>query len=176
MLRSDDVPLAIALGANLPFADGGPRQTLLMVRPLLTVVVNDWAGVPLRLSWSPLFDTTPVGGPPDQPRYWNAVVVVNGLIDTPSTEAALMLLGGLHRLESQFGRQPILGTTLGAAHLGSRFVVLGRAPDGAFPAGAAPSASSSPQLCFRAAFGCHESISGVDRLTSAKACNDPPCW
>ena len=51
MLRSDDVPLAIALGANLPHADGGPRQTLLAVRPLLTVVVNDWADVPLRLSW-----------------------------------------------------------------------------------------------------------------------------
>ena len=105
MLRSDDLPLAIALGANLPYADAGPRQTLLMVRPLLTVVVNDWAAVPLRFRWSPLFDTTPIGGPPDQPRYWNAVVVVNGLINTPSTEAALTLLGGLHRLESHFGRR-----------------------------------------------------------------------
>ena len=83
MHRSDDVSLAIALGANLPHADAGPRQTLLAVRPLLSGVVHDWAGVPLRLSWSPLFDTTPVGGPPDQPRYWNAVVVVNGLINTP---------------------------------------------------------------------------------------------
>ena len=105
MHRSDDVSLAIALGANLPHADAGPRQTLLAVRPLLSDVVHDWAGVPLRLSWSPLFDTTPVGGPPDQPRYWNAVVVVNGLIDTPSSEAALTLLGGLNRLESQFGRR-----------------------------------------------------------------------
>merc|ERR1712091_712579 len=66
MLRSDDLPLAIALGANLPYADAGSRQTLLMVRPLLTVVVNDWSAVPLRFSWSPLFDTTPIGGPPDQ--------------------------------------------------------------------------------------------------------------
>jgi len=80
MLRSDDVPLAIALGANLPYADAGPRQTLLMVRPLLTVVVNDWAGfhcgsVGRRYSTPPL-----IGGPPDQPRYWNAVVVVHGLL------------------------------------------------------------------------------------------------
>jgi 2-amino-4-hydroxy-6-hydroxymethyldihydropteridine diphosphokinase len=105
MHRSDDVSLAIALGANLPHADAGPRQTLLAVRPLLSDVVHDWAGVPLQLSWSPLFDTTPVGGPPDQPRYWNAVVVVNGLIETPSSEAALTLLRGLNRLESQFGRR-----------------------------------------------------------------------
>ena len=105
MLRSDDAPLAIALGANLPYADSGPRQTLLVVRPLLTVVLNDWADVPLRLCWSPLIDTTPVGGPPDQPRYWNAVVVVHGLLATPSNGAALRLLGELHQLESQFGRQ-----------------------------------------------------------------------
>ena len=89
MLRSDDLPLAIALGANLPYADAGPRQTLLMVRPLLTVVVNDWAAVPLRFRWSPLFDTTPIGGPPDQPRYGNAVVVVHCLFTTQSKESAI---------------------------------------------------------------------------------------
>jgi 2-amino-4-hydroxy-6-hydroxymethyldihydropteridine diphosphokinase len=105
MLRSDDVPLAIALGANLPNAGLGPRQTLQVVRPLLDVLIKDWAGVPLRLCWSPLIDTTPVGGPPDQPRYWNAVVVVHGLLATPSNGAALRLLDALHQLESQFGRQ-----------------------------------------------------------------------
>ena len=105
MLRSDDAPLAIALGANLPYVDGGPRQTLLVVRPLLTVVLNDWAGGPLQLRWSPLLKSTPVGGPSDQPPYWNAVVVVHGLPATPSNEAAMRLLGALHQLESQFGRQ-----------------------------------------------------------------------
>ena len=105
MHRSDDVSLAIALGANLPHADAGPCQTLMAVRPLLSDVVHDWAGASLRLSWSPLFDTTPVGGPPDQPRYWNAVVVVHGLFTTPSNEAAMKLLGELNQLESQFGRQ-----------------------------------------------------------------------
>ena len=105
MPRSDDAPLAIALGANLPYADGGPRQTLLVVRPLLTVVLNDWAGGPLQLRWSPLLKSTPVGGPSDQPPYWNAVVVVHGLPATPSNEAAMRLLGALHQLESQFGRQ-----------------------------------------------------------------------
>ena len=105
MLRSDDAPLAIALGANLQYADSGPRQTLLVVRPLLTVVLNDWAGGPLQLRWSPLLKSTPVGGPSDQPPYWNAVVVVHGLPATPSNEAAMRLLGALHQLESQFGRQ-----------------------------------------------------------------------
>ena len=105
MLRSDDAPLAIALGANLPYADVGPRQTLQVVRPLLTVVLNDWAGGPLQLRWSPLLKSTPVGGPSDQPPYWNAVVVVHGLPATPSNEAAMRLLGALHQLEAQFGRQ-----------------------------------------------------------------------
>ena len=49
-------------------------------------------------------DTAPVGGPPDQPRYCNAVMLVEGMQAPPSVAAALELLDALQRLEQQFGR------------------------------------------------------------------------
>ena len=49
------------------------------------------------LATSPLYETAPVGGPP-QPDYLNAVV----LIQTALPPRAL--LGALHRIEARFGR------------------------------------------------------------------------
>ncbi|MEB3325968.1 MAG: 2-amino-4-hydroxy-6-hydroxymethyldihydropteridine diphosphokinase, partial [Cyanobacteriota bacterium] len=68
--------LAVALGANL----GDPAATLVAVRPLLAELLLPLAKSPRlaaspRLLWSPLFRTAPVGGPPDQPDYLNAVVL-----------------------------------------------------------------------------------------------------
>ncbi len=73
--------LAIALGANLD----DPGATLAAVRPLLAAELVAWAGTPplgvpqagLQLHWSPLFRTAPVGGPPGQPPYLNAVLLVH---------------------------------------------------------------------------------------------------
>lgn len=56
------------------------------------------------LRWSPLFRTAPVGGPPGQPDYLNAVVLVNPT-QSPSNAAALELLGALQALEQRFARQ-----------------------------------------------------------------------
>lgn len=101
--------LAIALGANLPSASGDPIATLTAVRPLLEVCVQQWSrklpqpAGPTRFRWSPLFETEPVGGPPGQPRYINAVVLVDGL--TPHGAAAEALLTQLQGLEHQFGRE-----------------------------------------------------------------------
>lgn len=74
-------PVAVALGANL----GDPLATLQAVRPLLADELQRWwrqqqepACAALRLRWSPLFRTAPVGGPADQPPYLNAAVVVDG--------------------------------------------------------------------------------------------------
>ncbi|MEB3199729.1 MAG: 2-amino-4-hydroxy-6-hydroxymethyldihydropteridine diphosphokinase [Synechococcaceae cyanobacterium] len=64
--------LAIGLGANL----GDPLLTLTAVRPQLAALFD----AQLRLRWSPLFRTAPVGGPPDQPDYLNAVL----LVETPA--------------------------------------------------------------------------------------------
>jgi 2-amino-4-hydroxy-6-hydroxymethyldihydropteridine diphosphokinase len=99
--------LAIALGANLPSSAGEPHQTLITVRPQLEQLVTTWAetGVgEIRCSWSPLLETIPVGGPPGQPVYCNAVVLFNAVQRPASAAAALELLTGLHQLERRFGR------------------------------------------------------------------------
>jgi 2-amino-4-hydroxy-6-hydroxymethyldihydropteridine diphosphokinase len=96
--------LAIALGGNL----GDPAASFSAVRPLLAAELEAWAGVPLQLRWSPRFRTAPVGGPPGQPPYLNAV-----LLARPGAGAALeaswpepaALLGRLQQLETWFGRE-----------------------------------------------------------------------
>ncbi|MGC6482573.1 MAG: 2-amino-4-hydroxy-6-hydroxymethyldihydropteridine diphosphokinase [Synechococcus sp.] len=100
--------LAVALGANWPGPAGDPHQTLLTVRPRLEQLVVDWAGHATGCRWSPLVQTSPVGGPGDQPRYWNAVVVVDGLRQQPQLESALVLLDALQQLEAEFGRDRAL--------------------------------------------------------------------
>jgi 2-amino-4-hydroxy-6-hydroxymethyldihydropteridine diphosphokinase len=100
----DDVSVAVALGANRPSAAGSPRETLVAVRPLLEDLLRVWSGQELVCRWSTLHDTAPVGGPPDQPRYFNAVMLVEGLRASPSEASALQLLDELQRLEQQFGR------------------------------------------------------------------------
>jgi 2-amino-4-hydroxy-6-hydroxymethyldihydropteridine diphosphokinase len=51
-----------------------------------------------------LLDTAPVGGPPNQPCYLNAVVLVTGDFGAPGEERSLALLAHLHAIERQFGR------------------------------------------------------------------------
>ena len=100
----DDASVAVALGANRPSAAGSPRETLVAVRPLLEDLLRVWSDQELVCCWSSLHDTAPVGGPPDQPRYCNAVMLVEGLRASPSEASALQLLDELQRLEQQFGR------------------------------------------------------------------------
>lgn len=57
----------------------------------------------IRLRWSPLFCTEPVGGPPGQPAYLNGVLLVEGV--AALEPRPLQLLQGLQALEAQFGRQ-----------------------------------------------------------------------
>ena len=57
----------------------------------------------IRLRWSPLFCTEPVGGPPGQPAYLNGVLLVEGVAGLEPRP--LELLQGLQALEEQFGRQ-----------------------------------------------------------------------
>ena len=97
-----DQGLAIGLGANLPSAVGGPVETLIALRPLLSAEIQSCFGE-VRLRWSPLFRTVPVGGPPNQPDYINAVVVVDQP-PQPTAAAALGFLRRLQALELQFGR------------------------------------------------------------------------
>ena len=97
-----DQGLAIGLGANLPSASGGPIETLIALRPRLSTEIQSCLGE-VSLRWSPLFRTAPVGGPPDQPDYINAVVVLDQP-PKPTAAAAMELLRRLQALELQFGR------------------------------------------------------------------------
>ncbi len=101
-VRAPNTLLAIALGANLPSPAGQPLATLVAVRPLLTQLLQTW-GEPLRLHWSPLFNTAPVGGPADQPAYLNAALLVEEA-SPPSAASAGSLLVRLFELEQRFGR------------------------------------------------------------------------
>jgi 2-amino-4-hydroxy-6-hydroxymethyldihydropteridine diphosphokinase len=103
-LDSRGAALAIGLGANLPSPAGEPSETLRAVRPQLESLLQTWAGDACLLHWSPLVRTAPVGGPPGQPDYVNAALVVR-LVRLPSHSAALELLQGLQQLELAFGRQ-----------------------------------------------------------------------
>jgi len=96
--------LAIGLGANL----GDPLATLLAVRPLLEQRL--WrqrllSGSSLRLRWSPLMQTEPVGGPAGQPPYLNAVLLVEGAAGPVDQVDAEVLLEELQELEAFFGRR-----------------------------------------------------------------------
>ena len=93
--------LAIALGANL----GDPVATLVAVRPLLEQLLQPLApGASCR--WSPLFRTAPVGGPPDQPDYLNAALLLGPLATHPQLDPQPEpLLQALQDLERRFGRE-----------------------------------------------------------------------
>lgn len=80
----------IALGANL-----GDRQATLAAARTSIDRIN---GVRI-LANSQDYETDPVGGPPDQPKYLNAVIEISCEL-TPED-----LLAELQRIEAEFGRQ-----------------------------------------------------------------------
>ena len=86
--RERDVPVVIALGANL----GDPVRTL-------TAAVRDLCDIPGLTpdAVSPLVETDPVGGP-DQPVYLNAVLLAR------TSLAPGRLLAALHTVEARHGR------------------------------------------------------------------------
>ena len=100
--------LAVAIGANLPSPVGEPLATLVALRPMLTATLQElwavWGYGPPELQWSPLFRTAPVGGPPGQPDYLNAVLLVRGE-GTTEERRALEVLDRLQLLELRFGRE-----------------------------------------------------------------------
>jgi 2-amino-4-hydroxy-6-hydroxymethyldihydropteridine diphosphokinase len=97
--------LAIALGANLPSPAGEPLATLQVVRPRLeALLLRLGTAGPASVRWSPLFRSAPVGGPPGQPDYLNAAVLLSP-VGAEEPAAALQLLASLQELERHFGRQ-----------------------------------------------------------------------
>jgi dihydroneopterin aldolase/2-amino-4-hydroxy-6-hydroxymethyldihydropteridine diphosphokinase len=88
-----EVPLVVAVGANLARDEESPEDT---VRAALEAL----EGVPGlgHVRSSGLYDTDPVGGPEDQPVYVNAVVTAR------TTLSPRAVLEALHGIEARFGR------------------------------------------------------------------------
>lgn len=88
---AEGADLLVALGANL----GDPARTL----PRAAAALGALGGVEAR---SRIYRTTPVGGPPGQPDYLNAVVRLRAGPGAATPEAAL---AGLLEIERRFGRE-----------------------------------------------------------------------
>ena len=97
--------VAIGLGANLNSPYGPAEATLRWIAPELTSLLLEWGDADAQdVRCSSLLKTQPIGGPPDQDDYCNAVLLVARVQRQPSEIAALELLECLQRLEQSCGR------------------------------------------------------------------------
>ena len=97
--------LAIGLGANLFSSHGSPESTLRWIAQRLSEVLVDWGDADVRdLRCSEFIETQPLGGPPGQNAYCNAVLLLTRVQRLPSELAALELLEQLQDLEQSCGR------------------------------------------------------------------------
>jgi len=97
--------LAIGLGANLSSCHGSPESTLRWIAPRLREVLVDWGDAdPRDVRCSSFLKTQPVGGPPGQGAYCNAVLLISRVKRPPSEMAALELLEQLQCWEQSCGR------------------------------------------------------------------------
>ncbi len=112
--------LVISIGANIPGIFGDPIRTIAAMRPQIEKSINDWSislncpkpeskniDKSLSFRWAPLFESDPLGGPIDQPRFINTVLVVAGenfSLINPNEHAAICLMKKFLALEKIAGR------------------------------------------------------------------------
>ena len=97
--------LAVGLGANLSSSYGPPEATLRWIAPRLSDFLATWGDAHARdVRCSSFLTTQPIGGPPDQDAYSNAVLLLTRVQRSPSELAALELLEHLQQLEETCGR------------------------------------------------------------------------
>ena len=110
--------LAIGLGANLHSPYGTPGATLRWVAPRLSDLVVKWGDAdPRDVRCSSFLKTQPIGGPPGQDVYCNAVLLLSHVQRLPSELAALELLEELQCLEKKCGRDRSFEQRWGARQL-----------------------------------------------------------
>jgi len=113
--------LVISIGANIPGILGDPIRTIAAMRPQIEKSIIEWnialnhpkidsqnIDKSLSFQWAPLFETDPLGGPIDQPRFINTVLVVEGedfASVTPNKKAAICLMKKFLELEKFAGRE-----------------------------------------------------------------------
>ena len=119
--QEQELKLVISIGANIPSKLGDPIRTIAAIRPLIEKSIRDWNVVfnfpkvqqdnheiSLSFKWAPLFETDPLGGQIDQPKFINTVLLVEG--DdfgkiNPHKRAAISLMKKFLELEKIAGRE-----------------------------------------------------------------------
>ena len=119
--QKTQLKLVISIGANIPGILGDPIRTIATMRPQIEKSIIEWnvalnrpkndsqnINKSLSFQWAPLFETDPLGGPIDQPKFINTVVVVEGesLASVgPNEKAAISLMKIFLDLEKIAGRE-----------------------------------------------------------------------
>ena len=119
--QKPELKLVISIGANIPGILGDPIRTIAAMRPHIEKSIIEWNialnhpkidsqnfDKSLSFQWAPLFETDPLGGPIDQPKFINTVVVVVGesLASVgPNEIAAISLMKKFLELEKIAGRE-----------------------------------------------------------------------
>ena len=119
--QKTELKLVISIGANIPGILGDPIRTIATMRPHIEKSIIEWnvalndpkiesknIDKSLSFQWAPLFETDPLGGPIDQPRFINTVVVVVGeslASVAPNEKAAICLMKRFLELEKLAGRE-----------------------------------------------------------------------
>ena len=119
--QKTELKLVISIGANIPGILGDPIRTIAVMRPQIEKTIIEWIVAlnypkidsqnidkSLSFQWAPLFESDPLGGPADQPRYINTVLVVDGegfASVTPNKKAAISLMKKFLELEKVAGRR-----------------------------------------------------------------------
>ena len=119
--QKPELKLVISIGANIPGILGDPIRTIAAMRPHIEKSIIEWNialnhpkidsqnfDKSLSFQWAPLFETDPLGGPIDQPRFINTVLVVEGegfASVTPNEKAAKCLMKKFLELEKIAGRE-----------------------------------------------------------------------
>ncbi len=119
--QKTQLKLVISIGANIPGILGDPIRTIATMRPQIEKSIIEWnvalnrpridspnINKSLSFQWAPLFETDPLGGPINQPKFINTVVVVVGESLSsvgPNEKAAISLMKKFLELEKIAGRE-----------------------------------------------------------------------
>ena len=119
--QKTELKLVISIGANITGILGDPIRTIAAMRPQIEKSILEWnvalncpkiasqnIDKSLSFQWAPLFETEPLGGPIDQPKFINTVLVVEGNVFgslTPNKKAAICLMEKFLELEKIAGRE-----------------------------------------------------------------------
>ena len=109
--------LCISLGANIDSKFGSPLESLLICKPKLEKIINEWGddsnkkkeekkNFHANFFWSSIYETSPHGVENEQPNYLNTLLLIkSNSFPKPSNSKAKLLLKELKNLERFFGRE-----------------------------------------------------------------------